>query len=378
MSFLNDAASEMVVPLLPVFLGQLPGGNAAWIGAIEGLADAGAAGWKLFAGGWGDRVGRARPFLLGGYGLAGAARATLGLVATAGGVTLARLVDRVGKGLRAAPRDALLARSVPSAHRAAVYSFHRALDNGGALAGAALAWLLLREGGLEVRAVFLASAVPSVLALLLIAVAVRETGEPVPAATKDVPAAPSPALRRLLGPLALFTLGRVADPLLLLRASELGAPASALPLLWMGLHLVKVGTGLVAVRLAARVGFRPLVLGAWGWGTAILGLAARLDHPAAFASVFVAFGVYHGLAEGNERAMVADLAPDAARGTAFGWYHLTTGLGALPAGLWMSAVWSTWGATPALLAAALLTGAGTVWLGLRARRDGQEGRITRT
>lgn len=378
MSFLNDAASEMVVPLLPVFLGQVLGGRAAWIGAIEGLADAVAAGWKLLAGRWGDKVGRARPFLLVGYGLAGAARATIGLVATALGVTVARMVDRVGKGLRTAPRDALLARSAPAEHRAAVYSFHRALDNGGALAGAALAWLLLQVGDLDVRAVFLVSAVPAVVALLLIAFAVRETGDPVPVDPGGLPAAPTPALRRLLGPLALFTLGRVADPLLLLRASELGAPASSLPLLWMGLHLVKVGTGLVAVRLGTRVGSRPLVLASWGWGAAILGLSALVDDPATFVPAFVAFGVYHGLSEGNERAMVADLSPDATRGTAFGWYHLTTGLGALPAGLWMSAVWTTWGATPALLAAALFTGAGTVWLGLLARRDGQPGRTTRT
>lgn len=355
MSFLNDAASEMIVPLLPLFLTTVLGGSAASVGLVEGAADAVAAVLKLVAGRLGDRSGRQRPFILAGYSLAGVARTAIALATSTGMVGALRIVDRIGKGLRSAPRDALLAGSAAPADRARVFGFHRALDNGGALVGAGLAWVLLARGPADgLRTVFLASAVPAFLALLLILLAVREVPTP-PTGGSAWPGPPPRAMGGVLVALGLFTLGHVADTLLLLRATELGAAPSTLPLLWMALHGVKSLTGLRAGAVADRIGRRRLVVLGWAWCAGIYAALALTPDFTGYAVLFVAYGLYHGLVEGTERALVADLAPAETRGTAFGWYHLTSGLGALPAGALLGALWAGAGAPVALGVAAALT-----------------------
>ncbi len=355
-SFLNDAASEMIVPLLPLFLTTVLGGTAVSVAVIEGAADAVAAVLKLGAGRLGDRSGRQKPFIVGGYALAGLSRTLIALATSAGMVAGLRVIDRVGKGLRSAPRDALLAASADPADRARVFSFHRALDNGGALVGAGVAWWLLSQEGLALRSVFFASALPALLAVALVAFAVKDRPA-IPAAGPIWPGLPTPALRRVLWPLALFTAGHVGDTLLLLRASELGAAPATLPLLWMGLHLVKSVAGLGAGAVAERLGRLPLVVFGWTWCAATYAVLGLTDTLAVYVPLFVAYGLYHGLVEGTERALVADLAPVGARGTAFGWYHLTSGVGALPASLLLGGLWAGAGATVALGVAAVLTAA---------------------
>ena len=347
----------MIVPLLPLFLTTVLGGTAASVGVIEGAADAAAAVLKLAAGRLGDRSGRQKPFILAGYTLAGLARTVIAVAGSTGVVGALRIVDRVGKGLRSAPRDALLAGSAEPGDRARVYGFHRALDNGGALVGAAVAWVLLSQGGLALRTVFLASAVPALLAVVLVTVAVREKRVP-PDGGSAWPGPPPRALRGVLLPLGLFTLGHVGDTLLLLRATELGAAPATLPLLWMGLHIVKTGAGLGAGGIADRIGRLRLVVLGWAWCAGIYGALAFTGSLSVYAVLFVAYGLYHGLVEGTERALVADRAPPGQRGTAFGWYHLTSGLGALPAGFILGTVWAGYGAPTALgIAAALTTAA---------------------
>lgn len=334
---------------MPLFLTATLGGTAAAVGALDGVADAVSALVKLQAGRVADRVGRNRPLVLAGYALAGLARAGLAAAGSAPAVIGLRAVDRVGKGLRSAPRDALLAAGLAPEDRPAAFGFHRVLDNAGALVGAGVAAALLTAAW-DVRSVLLASAVPSALVVLLLLVAVREHGAPAPTAPAEL--RPPAALRPLLAALGLFAVGHIGDALLLLRAAELGAPAVALPLLWMGLHLVKVGAGALAPVLAAP---RRLVLLGWAWCAAIYGTLALVDELPAYIGLYLAFGVYHGLTEGAERALVADRAPADGRGGAFGWYYLVTGLGALPAGLLLGGAWARWGAPVALGAAALVS-----------------------
>lgn len=356
-SFLNDAASEMVAPLMPLFLTSTLGATAVAVGALDGVADAVSAGVKLVAGRVADRIGRNRPLVVGGYALAALARAGMAAAGSAGAVIGLRTLDRVGKGLRSAPRDALLVAGLDPADRPAAFGFQRVLDNAGALVGAGLAAALLARAW-DVRSVLLASVVPSILVVALLLAAVREHAAPAPAA--PLPVTPPAGLRPLLLALGLFTLGHVGDTLLLLRAAELGAPAATLPLLWVGLHFVKVGAGALAPALARP---RRLVGLGWAWCALTYAALAAVDQLPAFVVGFLAYGLYHGLTEGAERALVADVAPTEGRGSAFGWYYLVTGLGALPAGLGIGAAWARWGAPTALVGAAALSALGLVALG---------------
>ena len=347
-SLLTDAASEMIYPLLPVFLTTVLGASPATLGLIEGAAESTAALVKLASGWWSDRIGRYTPVVLAGYALATITRPFIGVAQSATQVTALRLIDRVGKGIRGAPRDALLAGSVAVSMRGRAFGFHRAADHLGAVIGPLVAWVLLQLLQVELRTVFMLSVIPGLLAVLTIVVAVRDpvrpaAVRPVDVASRGMVGSVPPMPRRfwgVLGVLLLFTLGNSTDAFLLLRAQQLGVPVAMLPLLWAALHVVKSASSTPGGALSDRFGRRRVMLLGWGWYALVYaGFSAATNAWQAWA-LFLAYGLYFGLVEGAEKALIADLAPVERRGTAFGWYNAAMGVAALPASLLMGAVWT--------------------------------------
>ncbi len=359
----------MIYPLLPVFLTTTLGAGAATLGAIEGAAETTAALLKLASGWWSDRVPRRKPLVVLGYGIASAARPLVALAGSAGQVLAVRLADRVGKGVRSSPRDALLAAAVPAAERGRAFGFHRAADHLGAVLGPLAAFALLRGAGADVRTVFALAAVPAALAMAALVFGVREAAPGAPAAGNvaplpppgpgplDAPARAGRPLAALVAAVTLFTLGNSADAFLILRAADLGVPVALVPLLWALLHVVKSASSTPGGALSDRVGRRPLIAAGWlVYAAVYLGFAAADAAWQAWA-LFAAYGAVFGLTEGAEKALVADLAPAGRRGAAFGWYHGAVGAAALPASLLFGAVWERYGAPAAFRLGAALAAA---------------------
>jgi MFS family permease len=355
-SLLTDLSSEMIYPLLPVFLSTALGAGPLAIGAIEGAAESVAALLKLASGWWSDRLPRRKPLVIAGYGIASLVRPLIGLAQSVGQVLAIRLADRVGKGIRGAPRDALIADAVDASQRGRAYGFHRAADHAGAVAGPIVAFALLTWGGVSLRTVFLLAAIPAAAAMIVLTAGVRESArEPVPATdkTKLDRTGLSRRFWAYLGVLLVFTLGNSTDALLILRANELGVSAAVIPILWAVLHVVKSVSSTPGGVLSDRLGRRPLIVGGWlVYAAVYLGFANASETWHAWA-LFITYGLYFGMTEGVEKALVADLVPARLRGAAFGWYNLTIGLAALPASLLFGGLWQLYGAT-----AAFLTGAG--------------------
>lgn len=356
-SFLTDVSSEMIYPLLPVFLTTVLGASAVHVGLIEGAAESTASLLKLASGWWSDRVRRRKPLVMLGYALATAARPLVAIATTAGQVMAVRLADRVGKGIRSSPRDALIADSVDPAVRGRAFGVHRAADHAGAVLGPLIAFALLRWGDVPLRTVFWLAAVPGALALVALAVGVRERL----ARPASEPASTPPRLDVAMGrpfwgvmaAVLVFTLGNSTDAFLLLRAQSLGVPTALLPILWAFLHVVKSATSAPGGALSDRIGRRPTLLAGWiVYAVVYAGFAVAAEPWHAWA-LFALYGLFFGLTEGTERALVADLAPPARRGSAYGWFHLTVGVGALPASVLFGLIWTRGGP-----AAAFLTGAG--------------------
>jgi MFS family permease len=374
-SLLTDASSEMIYPLLPVFLNSVLGAGPLAIGAIEGAAESVAALLKLASGWWSDRLPRRKPLLLAGYGIASLVRPLIGLAQGVGQVLAIRLTDRVGKGIRGAPRDALIADAVDPSQRGRAYGFHRAADHAGAVAGPLIAYALLTWGGVSLRTVFLLAAIPAAGAMLALIFGVREEKR---AARHD---ARTPSLGRrgldrrfwaYLGVLMLFTLGNSTDALLILRANELGVSAALVPILWATLHVVKAVSSTPGGVLSDRLGRRPLIIAGWVvYAVVYLGFAFASEIWHAWA-LFLSYGVYFGLTEGVEKALVADMVPAAVRGAAFGWYNLTIGLAALPASLIFGGLWQVYGARTAFVVGASLALVASVGLYLVTREQGRE------
>jgi MFS family permease len=403
-SLLTDVSSEMIYPLLPVFMSGVLGASALSIGAMEGGAEALASLLKYGSGWWSDRLPRRKPLVVGGYLISSVLRPLVGMAQGVWAVVLIRMGDRVGKGVRTAPRDAMIADAVAPDARGRAFGFHRAADHLGAVAGPLVAWALLEWGGWGLRAVFLASAIPALVSVVVLVVFVRERGRAsgrdgarvvgggltVDAEREDgggkgmvragagatatmssggPPALPSAFLRYLLVVL-LFTLGNATDAYLLLRARDVGVAPSSLPLLWAVLHLVKAVASTPAGALSDRVGRRGVIAAGW-LVYALVYLGFALAEGAAWAWVlFACYGAFFGLTEGVERALVADLVPPAARGRAFGWFHLTVGVGALPAALLFGTIWERAGATSAFLTGSALAATAALLLTVSGARPG--------
>jgi MFS family permease len=365
-SLFTDASSEMIYPLIPAFLATTLGAGARWLGAIEGTADAVAALLKLASGRWSDRLTRRKPLVVAGYTLSSVVRPLVAFAGSAAHVMAIRVGDRVGKGLRNAPRDAMIADAVPAEVRGRAYGFQRAADHAGAVIGPLIAFALLQGAGLGVRTVFLLAAIPAAAAVAVLVFAVREEPRPVRAVPSETPPPSGTPLgkpfTRYLVVVALFTLGNSTDAFLLLRAHELGVSAAAVPLLWALLHVVKATTAGPGGALSDRFGRLPLVLSGWCvYAMVYLGFAWANATWHAWA-LFAAYGTFYGCTEGAERALVADLVPAAERGRAFGWYNLVLGFAVLPAALIFGAIWDARGARLAFAWGAALAGLAAVAL----------------
>ncbi len=362
-SFLTDVSTDAIYPLLPTFLTVTLGASTVFVGLVEGIAESTAALIKVASGWWSDRVRRRLPFAILGYGLSAATRPLVAVAAAGWHVLGARFLDRVGKGLRTSPRDALLASSISRERRGEAFGWQRAMDNAGAVAGPLLAFALLAWMTDDLRVVFALAFVPAVLSVVVLVVGAREVEAPDrldgPRAADAEGYCPTAGFRRYLLAFGIFTLGNSSDAFLLLRASSLGIPEVGLPLLWAGFNGVKALVARPAGALSDRVGRRRLILAGWTvYAVVYAGLAAA-DAAWHMVLLMLLYGVVHGLTEGAERAWVADLHPAGERGRAFGLFHGVTSVTALPASLLAGWLWMTMGP-----AAAFSAGAGLALLAI--------------
>jgi MFS family permease len=339
-SLCTDASTEMIYPLVPLFLTRVLGAPVAIVGVIEGLAEATASTFKGISGWVSDRVGKRRPLVLTGYGLAALTKPLLALAAGWPLVLTARVLDRFGKGLRGSPRDALIADSSEEALRGRAFGFHRSTDQAGAVIGPLLALPLLVFFGGNFRALFVAAFVPAALGVAVL-VAVRETGRG--AAARELPRfrlrETEPAFRRFLAVMLVFAIGNSSDMFLILRAQQLGTGTREIVLLFAAFNAVYVLAAYPAGVVSDRIGRRS-VLGA---GLAVFAAAyagfGLARGPAAAWALFPIYGLYMGLTDGATRAFIVDLVGPEHRATALGIFAMATGLAAFPASVIAGAMW---------------------------------------
>lgn len=366
-SLLNDTSSEIIYPLLPTFLALALGASPFAIGAIEGLAESTASLLKLFSGYLSDRFNRRKLPVFLGYSLASITRPLLAFVSSWQQVLFVRLADRVGKGIRGAPRDALLAAEVPVENRGLAFGFNRAADHLGAVIGPVIAFVLLlfyaqdpqNPTVIEYQKVFLLASIPVALGLFVIVFFVKE--EPKSEFPMDVPKIKLSLkefdgnFKRFLLIIGLFTLSNSSDAFLLLRARDAGIAPAILPILWMVLHLSKVFSSLIGGLLSDKFGRKKLIFSGWIIYALVYAGFAYVDSPIQAWFLFVIYGFYFGLTEGAEKALVADLVATEKRGTAFGMYNFAFGVTVFPASLLIGGIWSEFGATTAFLFSAFLS-----------------------
>jgi MFS family permease len=374
-SLLNDASSEIIYPMLPLFLALTLGASPAIIGIIEGTAESVSSLLKLFAGYFSDRLGRRKGLVVFGYGIAVIARPLLAFAHTWYQVFGIRLSERVGKGVRSAPRDALIADAVRPEDRGLAFGLNRAMDYVGAIIGPLISFTLLYFFAVnhaaptvgEYRRLFLVASVPAFFALLVAAFVVRE--HRVPGAKTEGRPLPSFSLRGFDGNfklflilVAVFTLSNSSDAFLLLRARQAGIPVATIPLLWAALHVSKVLISLVGGHLSDHLGRKRLIASGWLLYALVYGGFAFVSKPWMAWALFLIYGAYFGLAEGAEKALVADLVRADQRGTAFGLYNLAFSITVLPASLLMGLIWNWRGPKAAFLLSAVLGIAAAVTL----------------
>jgi len=361
-SLFNDFASEMVYPLLPAYVIGTLGGTATTLGALDGAADLTAAVTKWISGRLADRRGWPKPLILLGYASAILVRPLMAIASAAWQVVGFRVLDRVGKGLRTPPRDALIAEVTPREVQGRAFGLHRAADHFGSIPGSLLAWWLLSQA-VDVRKVLQWSAVPGIVAMLVLIVTLRRTTsrEPVTAPAASVDATGQTFWAPVLA-LAALVLCRLPETLLLLRLQDVGVPVAMIPLVWAGLHVVRTASSYPGGWLTDRIGQRSLVAAGgllFSAGAFAMGLNAGVG-PAVTA--FLTLGLVAGLTESAERALVARLAPRRT-GRGFGAYHGVTGLAALPAAVGFGALYQHAGAPVALrVSAATMVVAVLFWL----------------
>lgn len=344
-SFLNDAASEFITPLLPLFLTATLGAGPAAVGLVEGVAEATASGLKILSGYLADRGLRHKPLVLSGYALSNLCRPLIGLAGAWSVVLWLRFLDRVGKGIRTAPRDALITHTTPPELLGRAFGLHRALDNAGAIVGPIAAFWLL-QAGLPLAEVFLWSAVPGACVLLLLA-GLKEPKlsfqpKPPPLAWGAL----DPHLQGLILAAGGLQLTAAPEGFLVLWASSRGLEIAWAPLLWAAASAVKTPLALLGGELSDRFGKLWVLL--FGWGARVLvlwALALAQDGWLLTWGLFLGYAAALAVTEGPERALVGSFAPPSKRATVFGLYHLTVGLAALPGGVLFGSLWQFGGAS---------------------------------
>lgn len=364
-SLLNDASSEIIYPLLPVFLAGSLGASARVIGTIEGLAESISSLLKLFAGYLSDRLAKRKLLVVAGYSLASIARPLLAFAHSWNQVLAIRLTDRIGKGIRTAPRDAMIADTVSVEQRGLAFGFHRAMDHGGAVIGPLIGYVLVlifvaktsSPTTSEFSKIFLAASVPALIAVMVAIFFMRES--PVHAAPESQVTKLSlrgfdSNFKRFLLVLALFTLSNSSDSFLILRAMDSGVSVAMVPLLWAAHHGSKVLSSLLGGDLSDRLGRKRLIVSGWVLYAAVYAGFAFATNTASLWILFLIYGIYFGLAEGAEKALVADLVRPEQRGTAYGLYNLAFGVTVFPASFLMGMIWDWKGPAVAFLVSAVM------------------------
>jgi len=358
-SFVNDAASEMLYPLMPLYLATVLMAGPKAIGLIEGVAEATASIFKLFSGVIVDRTKKTKPWIVIGYLLAGIGRPLIAFASSWFGVLLIRFTDRLGKGLRSSPRDALLAESVPASQRGMTYGLHRSMDNAGAVVGPLLAVYLLSIQ-MPIRDIFLWAIIPGVIAVGLALCLKEPPREDVTSSStkftwtlEGMPA----EFKRYIFAVGLFALSNSSDMFLLLRARELGVPQEQIPLLWACISLITTIFGTPLSALSDRYSRRKFIALAW---TAYAFIYCAMSYQGLTVGwlfgVFALYGLFKAATEGVEKAFVADLAPKGLTGTAFGWFNLCSGIMLLPASLIFGWLYESSSPTVAFLFSGLCSG----------------------
>lgn len=339
-SFFNDAASELIYPLVPIYLASVLMAGPKALGLIEGIAEATGSLLKLFSGVMSDRLQSTKHWVVGGYTVAAIARPLLAFAASWPMVLALRFADRVGKGLRTSPRDALLALTVDKAHRGLAFGLHRAMDNAGAVVGPLLAaWLLVEH--IPLKDVFLWTSLGGVIAVIL-ALSVKEPKRDADISAQrfnwSVKALPAP-FKRYLMVVALFTLGNASNMFLLLRAKDLGLPEYQVPLLWALVSLIAALFSTPLSALSDKLGRVRLIVGGWVVYSVFYLLLGFNGHPLLVWPLFAFYGLFMAATEGAEKALVADMVPPEVLGAAYGWFNLTAGIMLLPASIIFGWLW---------------------------------------
>jgi len=386
-SLLNDIASEMIYPLLPVFLTSVIGVGTAFIGAIEGIAESTASLLKVFSGWLSDRLKRRKSLTVAGYTLSVLARPFIALATAGWHVLVLRFLDRIGKGVRTSPRDALIAESASPDELGKAYGFHRSMDHVGAVVGPLLASLILAVLTDSYRTLFWLASIPGFIAAWLVALFVKEQRLAIhPQHVENASRASQPlrlsiksydrSFKLFLVSVVLFALGNSSDAFLLLRAKSSGVQDALLPILWVVLHIVKVLSSMPGGILSDKIGRKPTIIAGWiVYGLIYLGFGFASSQTHIWI-LFALYGIYFGLTEGVEKALVAGLVTPERRGTAFGVYHFAIGVSALPASLIFGFVWEQFGMLSAfVMGACLAIGAGLLLIvSVKETRFNQRGR----
>jgi MFS family permease len=364
-SLLNDASSEIIYPLLPVFLAGSLGASARVIGTIEGLAESISSLLKLFAGYLSDRLAKRKLLVVAGYSLASIARPLLAFAHSWSQVLAIRLTDRVGKGIRTAPRDAMIADTVSIEQRGLAFGFHRAMDHGGAVIGPLIGYVLVlifvakasSPTSSEFSKIFLAASIPAFIAVMVSIFIMRESPVHTTAeadVTKLSLRGFDSNFKRFLLVLGLFTLSNSSDSFLILRAMDSGVSVAMVPLLWAAHHGSKVLSSLLGGDLSDRLGRKRLIVSGWVLYAAVYAGFAFATNTASLWILFLIYGIYFGLSEGAEKALVADLVRPEQRGTAYGLYNLAFGVTVFPASFLMGMIWDWKGPAVAFLVSAVM------------------------
>ncbi len=349
-SFFTDMGSEIIYPIMPVFLTQL-GVSRAMIGSIEGLAEGLPALIKLFAGALADRVRNRKWLVLSGYALSTLFKPLIAFARTGGFVLAMRLLDRVGKGLRTAPRDALVADYTHPSMRGHAFGFQRGMDHAGALLGGLIGFALLWWLGSDLPAMRKAIAwsfIPGILSVFTILFFIKEKPDRHTGTAKvrnpfaGIRSLPKPYFTYIIAASA-FALANSSDAFLLLRAKDMGVAVPFLPLLWSMLHLVKSSTAVWGGKLSDRIGRRPVLITGWlVYAAVYAGFALFANGWQAWA-LFLAYGLFYGLTEGASRAVIADLIPEGQRGVAFGFWGMLEGILLVAASILTGWLWDRTG-----------------------------------
>jgi MFS family permease len=328
-SLLNDSASEMIYPLLPVFLTSVLGATPVMIGVIEGAADGLASILKLVAGAVSDKLPQRKPFVVAGYALAAASRALIAVAGRWPAVLTARLIDRTGKGIRSAPRDAIIADVTPPSDRGHAFGFQRALDHTGAVAGPLLALFFLNLLHVPMRTLFMIAVIPGAIGVVMLILFLKE--EPRQASASHGPdlkaSVPLPSRFWLaVAAIALFSLANSSDAFLILQAHASGVSTAMLPALWAAHHVIKSLFSTRAGALSDRIDRRLLLVAGWCAYAIIYAIFPFARSLWSFVVLFVLYAIPFTLSEGAERAWISDMVPAEGRGKSFGIYYLANGL----------------------------------------------------